>query len=347
MQPLAALPENKLSEKSRAAAATADPGLEELDRPGFVAWASDRWRIPFKTGQDHCLIHGSPERAMSRGVISDIGGRRFLVEKFSSMVFPGKQHIAQTLDRLRQSGLTAVLVPESTVEGAFLAEADGAFFQVTRFVEGTDLPRPGWLASGERGRAMADFLAAMGRRTRAWEDRFPFFSIKAYIYRLFEDMAAHSPDRHAQYLPVLRFLEKGFMDAHDGLPRAFCHGDFHPVNIIWKEARVRAVIDWEFCGVKPDLYDAANLLGCAGIEHPEGLVMPMAAGFLEKLAKEDLISPLGWRWLPEYVLALRFAWLSEWLRKADLEMLDTEYRFMEILMDNMPDLREIWAGTRI
>jgi len=335
-----------MTEQKSAPPEASDPvgqGLAELEQPGFITWAKDCWGIDFSLGQARCLIHGSPERALSRGVASETSGRKFLVEKFCREVRESKQRIAGTLAALKGNGLDRILVPETTLAGSWLGEYRGTFFQVTRFVDGTDLPRPGWLASRERGRAMALFLIDMGQSARGLSMGLPSFSIKTYIYRLFEDMNAHHPGRHAQYLPVLRFLEKGFMAAHDSLPNTFSHGDFHPINVIWADEGIRAVIDWEFTGVKPDIYDTANLLGCAGIEHPEGLAMPMVTTFLSHLHRGGAFSPEGWRWLPDYVLALRFAWLSEWLRKNDQEMLDTECRFMEILMAHRSDLAEIWA----
>jgi homoserine kinase type II len=320
-----------------------ETGLAELDRPGFIIWATECWGIDFSVGQVRCLIHGSPERAMSRGVAQDRLGRQFLVEKFAARA--ARNRIADTLAALKDRGLDRILVPEMTGSGSWLGQYQEAFFQVTRFVHGTDLPRPGWLASQNRGRAMAGFLIDMGQCAKTLFFQTPPFSIKTYIYRLFEDMKAVQPDQHARYLPVLKFLEKKFMAAHDSLPKVFCHGDFHPVNVIWADDRIRAVIDWEFAGVKPDIFDAANLLGCAGIEHPEGLAMPMATTFLARLYRAGAISDHGWLWLPDYVLALRFAWLAEWLRKADEQMLDMELQFMQILMAHQQDLKAVWADA--
>ncbi len=155
-------------------------------------------------------------------------------------------------------------------------------------------------------------------------------------------MKAHEPKMYDRYSPFLEFLEQEFMDAHHGLPQKFCHGDFHPLNVLWDQNRIRAVIDWEFTGLKPDCYDAANLVGCAGIENPEGLGMPMVTTFLRKIRKAGIISPIGWQYFPEYILALRFAWLSEWLRKKDREMLKLEAAYMGLLIQHMEELRSIW-----
>ncbi len=114
------------------------------------------------------------------------------------------------------------------------------------------------------------------------------------------------------------------------------------MNVIWDHHRIKAVIDWEFLGFKPDIYDLANLVGCAGIENPEGFGMPMVITFLREIRAAKIISSQGWQYFPEYILALRFAWLSEWLRKKDQEMLEMEAAFMDILIKNIKDLRYIW-----
>ena len=318
---------------------------------------------------------------MSRAVVQDSLGRLFLLEKFSSDKFEIRAQVARTQAYLRRNGLVSVLGPEpvcpdsvaksqtlpergnqtfsanrvrenlpfegeSLSEATFLAQWGGAFFQVTQFLANTtELPRPGWIDSGPTGRSMAQFLFDMHQAAAGIETQIPFsaFSIKTYIYKLFEDMQMHHPGFYSKFFPVRQFLEKEFMDAHDRLPFVFCHGDFHPLNVIWGDQKIMAVIDWEFTGMKPDCYDAANLIGCAGIEHPEGLAKPMVLEFLTCLRETDIVSPWGWRWLPEFVLALRFAWLCEWLRKQDTQMLETEAAYMEILIRHMEDLRDIWG----
>ncbi len=66
---------------------------------------------------------------------------------------------------------------------------------------------------------------------------------------------------------------------------SFCHGDLHPLNVIWGEKSIRAVIDWEFSGIKPEIYDLANMLGCLGMEDPANLFRPLcesASSWLER-----------------------------------------------------------------
>lgn len=324
-------------------------GFYEIGDPGFKEWFRDLWGMsPCRVCRD-VRIEGSPERSHSRVVVETAGGRRFLVEKFTRQRFMVRDRVARTLDFLNRQGLNQALAGLKTNTGAFLPFYGDFCYQVTPFLDGTELPRPGWLASAELGREMAGFLIRMRNLSRSspggidFPCDFPRFSLKNYIHGLFRDMAAHAPDRAAQYRRFLDFLAQRFMDRHDDLPLAFCHGDYHPLNVIWEGERIRAVIDWEFTGIKPDVYDAANLVGCAGIEHPEGLAGPMVTTFLARLRESGIVSPRGWFLFPEYVLALRFAWLSEWLRKKDREMLEMEADFMDILIRHMDDLRKVWG----
>ncbi len=70
--------------------------------------------------------------------------------------------------------------------------------------------------------------------------------------------------------------------------------------------------------------------------------MPMVTTFLRQIKSADIISPIGWQYFPEYILALRFAWLSEWLRKKDRQMLKLEADYMGVLIRHMEELRSIW-----
>jgi len=319
--------------------------LSELETNRFRAWVKDLWGIRIAGVCDTVLIQGSPERSLSRAVFRASSGQRFLMEKFAPEKIEIRQRVAETLAFVNKNGLDRALAPEPARDGAYLPRYGDGYFQITRFLDSTALKRPDWLTSADMGKEMAGFLVEMNRACDGISNRitYPGFSLKTYIYRLFKDMQGHAPKIHDRYLPVLRFLEKGFMAEHDRLPLVFCHGDFHPLNVIWQEQKISAVIDWEFTGIKPECYDAANLVGCAGIEHPEGLAMPMVTRFLKELRREGLISGFGWTWFPEYILALRFAWLSEWLRKNDTQMLETELAFMNILIRHMAELRDIWS----
>lgn len=310
----------------------------------FTHWLFEQWGIEFHSLRDDCHIHGSPERTIERAVIQDKNGSLFLLEKFTRDKFGHRNTVGRAVEFLTQNGLTLALACKPNQSGQRLVSYKDHCFQVSDFLDGTELKRPDYLASGEMGANFADFLIRLHKASMGIQSIIPgtSFSLPDYISVLMGQVKKKNPGAHAHYLPFVKFLETRFIPGHGTIPTAFCHGDLHPLNVIWHNNRIKAVIDWEFTGFKPEIFDAANLVGCAGIEDPEGLGMPMVMTFIRELKNADIISQKGWDLFPEYILALRFAWLSEWLRKNDTEMLDLEARYMEILMTHMDELRRIW-----
>jgi homoserine kinase type II len=45
----------------------------------------------------------------------------------------------------------------------------------------------------------------------------------------------------------------------------------------------------------------------------------------------------------DFIVALRFAWLSEWLRKSDKEMIELEQVYMRLLIENKEQLVHSWG----
>jgi len=311
----------------------------------FIQWLNCQWKIEFKCVRQDVDIQGSPERTLSRAVFQDQGGTLFLLEKFALSKFEIRQKVAKTIEFLNCNGLTQALMYQKTTNGEFLPFFKDGCFQVSPFLNGTGIKRPEYLGSSTMGNSFAIFLDCLAKSSVNIEKEFSFpsFSIKKYIYKLFREMKIYDRLMYKKFLPFLAVLEKEFMEIHDKLPISFCHGDLHPLNVIWDKDQIKAVIDWEFTGMKPNIYDAANLVGCAGIENPSGLGMPMVITFIRQIRRLKLFGELEWRFFPEYVLALRFAWLSEWLRKKDEQMLSMEEAFMGILVDNMDVLRQGWG----
>ncbi|MBU8850232.1 MAG: aminoglycoside phosphotransferase family protein [Desulfobacterales bacterium] len=311
----------------------------------FIQWLNRQWNIEYECVRRDINIQGSPERTLSRVVLQDKDGILFLLEKFSKKKFPIRQNVAKSIEYLNNNGLKVALSCQKSNYGEFLPFFKDACFQLSLFCDSTGIKRPDYLSSSTMGKSFALFLIDLSRASANIGTHISFkpFSIKKYIYKLFSEMEIHDKWIHKKYLPFLAFLEKDFMKIHDKLPISFCHGDLHPLNVLWNHDQIKAVIDWEFAGIKPDIYDAANLVGCAGIENPNGLGMPMVTTFLKKMRQDNFLSGIGWQFFPEYILALRFAWLSEWLRKKDKQMLEMEEAYMGILVDNMDVLRRGWG----
>ena len=112
--------------------------------------------------------------------------------------------------------------------------------------------------------------------------------------------------------------------------------------MIWSGRGIEALIDFEFCGLRPETYDAALLVGCLGMEDPQALVGGLVKSLIARLKAVAGYAPAAWECFPELVLALRFAWLSDWLRRDDREMVDLETVFIGLLDENREALARAW-----
>jgi homoserine kinase type II len=65
--------------------------------------------------------------------------------------------------------------------------------------------------------------------------------------------------------------------------------------------------------------------------------------FIQDLRAAGCFDATGFAVLPEFVIALRFAWLSEWLRKNDEEMVQMETVYLHLLLDGREALRRTWG----
>jgi len=313
-----------------------DIPFEEVLRP---------WGLEFRKNRHDLPLSGSPERSLFRTVIEDGEGRRFVLEEIEPALRNRKRKIAAAVEFLATEGLSGVIPCLRNRDDDFTAEAAGGVWQITPFVEGVELNRPDYTHDAWRGRALGRFLVAMrglSAGTPMGDPAQPF-SVAGFTRDLMRRMNRHSPEQARAVERAFLFLEGCFFPLSEQLPVAFCHGDFHPLNVIWGDDHIRAVIDWEFSGYKPELYDAALLLGCIGVEDPESLAGPMALAFVEEIRDAGCFDASGFALLPEFVLGLRFAWLSDWLRKKDAEMVELETDFIGLLLENLVDLRRVWA----
>jgi homoserine kinase type II len=313
--------------------------------PETIRAVLSQWGLSLKTIRSDCDLQGSPERSLFRAVCEDVAGRLFVVEQIAPDRRERRQLISTILDNLLADGLMQVAPYLSTPAGQSLAFCEDAWWQVSPFVAGTPMARPGYLHDAAKGESLARFCTDLSRHAKSLSgvQNMPRFSLKDYIVKFEQDIGRHVPYVAPRFASIFDFLRKSFMEAHDTLPVAFCHGDFHPLNVIWRGDAVAVVIDWEFCGLKTEIYDAANLMGCIGMEHPSGLTDDLAAAFIQSIRESSSISAASWRLFPEFVLALRCAWLSEWLRGRDEKMVDLEQTYMHLLIDNMDVLREAWG----
>lgn len=219
-------------------------------------------------------------------------------------------------------------------------------WQLSPFVPGAPLPRPEYLNHDWRGEAVAQALLALQRAGAglAVLPQPPQPCLAAFRDHLMDTVARLAPQVALRLAPVREALAE-LADAQEAVPLALAHGDLHPLNVIWgaEPARpLRGLIDWEFAGARPRLYDAANCIGCAGFEHPTGLARGFVMGLVRGLRAGGLPGPeLGL--LPLFVITTRLGWLSEWLRKKDAELLDMELDYLDILLEERENLAALWG----
>lgn len=219
-------------------------------------------------------------------------------------------------------------------------------WQLSPFTPEAPLPRPGYLDHKWRGEALAKAILALHRAGAGLAElpQPPQPCLVTFRDQLLDTVARVAPQASLRLAPLREALAE-LANAQKAVPLALAHGDLHPLNVIWgaEPARpLRAVIDWEFAGARPRLYDAANCIGCAGFEHPSGLARGFVLGLVRSLRSGGLPGPeLGL--LPLFVIITRLGWLSEWLRKRDAELLDMELDYLDILLEERENLAALWG----
>lgn len=292
----------------------------------------------FKTLKRHNdkNIPGSPARAVSRSVIEDTENRLWLMERIAGTQVKGRTAIAENLQTLQDSGMDWLLPYQKTNSGEFTAEIMAFPWQLSTFYESDELPRPEYIYDEQRGKAMADFVASLRKHSRGktFADSGCSFSMIDYSKELTGTISKRHPEIFKRLEPICDRLFPA-METFSNLPTAFCHGDFHPLNILWKGQKMGAIIDWEFSGIRPEIYDVANMIGCVAFENPEALSTGVIPAFIDGLYDHTNIADESYEALPSFIPSLRFAWLSEWLRKKDHEMIEMELDYMTLLMSIM------------
>lgn len=302
------------------------------------------WNIPLSRLRYDIPIQGSPERSLFRVVIENADKELFVLEQIAIKNLDARRRIAKTLDLLSQKKTSQLNPYLKNISQEHLTQHKATFWQVAPFVQGVALEREKYMLDSWRGKALAEFLIDL---RQAGETPFfntkKVFSLKSYIHKLVRNIATYKGDVLSDIKDIVDLLEKDFLTQDERLPSVFCHGDYHPMNMIWGNDRIACVIDWEFSGYKNEIYDMANLIGCVGVENPQGLSAGLVMSFVRRMQEARIISAAGWHYLVDCVLALRFAWLSEWLRRSDKEMTDLELDYMHLLIENREDLKKYWG----
>ena len=339
-------PDNQESHILKNLIGASSPLHAQLNRNQLRVAISRQWDFDLVRWRDDVPLAGSPERTTWRCVAQAGDGRLFVVEKIASRTYGRKRRIARTLQQLAGLGLNRIVpvLPDAT--GETIPLIGHGLWQLAPFVSGVDIDRPAYTMDGWRGAAAADFLIRLykiGSRCNI-EPPWPPFAIPDYIRNLLTTLSQHEAVTARRFAPFGEYLERNLFPRLANLPGRLCHGDYHPLNIIWGKQSIRAVIDWEFCGAKPELYDLANLVGCLGMEDPQSLTGPFVIQLVKRLRRSGIFADASWRTLPDLTLAIRFAWLSEWMRKNDRPMIQMEADYMSLLLEQRPVLQSLFRG---
>ena len=303
-----------------------------------------RLGLAFVRVRDDLAVAGSPERSLERAAVEAADGGLWIVEKHDRCQAARKQAIAVAVAYFSQR-LPEVRADLAFAPGRYVADFRGAVWQVRPYVDGAALDRPAFAFEGWRGEALADLLVRFRRAALDWPParEAPGLSIAAFVRDLAGKLGARErPVLEAVHPAVLR-LERELFPRLDDVPTAFSHGDFHPLNVLWSPTGINGLIDFEFCGLRPETYDAALLVGCVGMEDPRSLTGDLVRRFIGRLRAEAGFAAAGWEMFADLVLALRFAWLSDWLRRGDREMVDLESDYIALLLEGREDRERAWA----
>lgn len=292
----------------------------------------ENWNISLEKMRPDLPVPGSPERCLFRTVAQDDQGDLYLLESIASGEIKHRTATAKLLHSLEHRGMTCLAPYLATGKGQYFAEMDGKSWQASRFIIGEPLPIPEYVQDMNKGRAIATFIANLQERGAKLDTEVDTtFSLPGYVDSLMSEIKENESAVHEKLVPIRTALNPLFENLDTILP-ALSHGDLHPLNIIWGVAGIRTVIDWEFAGIKPMLYDAALCAGCVGIEDPTGLTSGLVPEMIHTLRERGKAGPKGGKWLFPMMIATRFGWLSEWLRKNDREMVEMELDYLDILL---------------
>jgi len=294
-----------------------------------------RWNIDL-ADIIHENIPGSPERASDRFVVKDTEQRKYIVEKHHFWNKERKVKIANNIKAIGHRGFSACQPYLVSQNGAEVEEIDNRCWMVQPFIYNDRLLRPDYLDDGEMGRNCACLLIDLKSFWKAdLYETVEDFDLKEHTENLIEKLkGSRHIDRDLSQ--IIQVIKEQFIPKLNAVEKVFSHGDLHPINILWKDNKVKAVIDWEFSGFRHEFTDIANLLGCLGFEHPTAFKRDFFISLMEELDKNDYFSKEVRKSLFLYVFGFRFsAWLNEWHKKNDKKMVELELDYLEILLDNL------------
>ncbi len=291
------------------------------------------WHIKSPVLNDSINLHDCFEPSDIPTIFTDADGAQWILEIISEKDYSRLLAIAETLEQLEKHGCCFIAPYQRNSLGQFITFYSGKLCMVRPHSTGIPLQRDKWLTEEWRADALAGFIINLQRTAqniRIPENGNPF-AIIDFVKRRTETLSRHRPEISESLFPVYTSLERNLFPALCSLPAAFCHGDFKPANIVWGENSIQAVVGWKFCGLKPEAYDAALLVGCIGFEHPDALISDFTKRLIHQLQDASIYTEESWKVFFDLVLASRYSWLAEWMRTHNEKTRDLEMLYMTLL----------------
>lgn len=270
----------------------------------------------------------------------------YILEQIAFERYKRKKEVIEYLNGFKKLGIKKIEEYIKSESKEYIIEYKLRYWQLRKYVEGDLLKRPEYIFDGEKGRLMGEFLIDFYHRTKNLKksENETYFNLKEMFYDVKKRMERSSLEIFKKLKDVSNYLELNFLNKYESLPLKLCHGDYHPLNLIWKGRSIEKVIDWEFVSWKVEAYDIANLIGCVGMENPVAFFEIFLKEFMLTLKRDSNISEKSWESLLELIITVRYAgWISLWLKNKDEDMIELEVKYIKLIFENRDKIKRVWG----
>jgi homoserine kinase type II len=284
-------------------------------------------------------------RLIASFLISDANSAKWLLDEIQEDQYEKFLRLAECLENLKERGIKQVQAYEHNTLGQFVTFYSGRLYMLRPQPKGSSLTHSQWLADRAKIGAFVDFLAQL-KSTSAALPHLPAIdgkSIIDYIRRTTDTFQRHRPELAERLSPILKHLEATLFITLPTTRLSLCHSNLVDENLHWTGSELSGVSGWEFCDMKNEAYDAALVAGCIGFDDPDRLVDDPAQPLIGSLNSLMAWEAESWASFYDLMIAIRFGWLSKWMRINDEKTRDKEVLYMNYLVTQRDFIRRTWG----